>query len=171
MKTGSTADAGQTFVGAAERNGTTVAVVLMQAPTSFGAEATKLLDWGFSAVGSTQPIATLPAVAPGVSRPGSRPTVGPAMAPPAEDGGGVSPLLALALALTIVAGAFTYWQGREQQERDRSSAAAPGIGRSTRRRRTIRLPDADDKPEGNPDDAGSDLQPSSERDSRKIFAP
>ena len=60
VKTGSTADAGQTFVGAAERDGRTLAVVLMQAPSAFGTEATRLLDWGFSAAGTTSGIGVLP---------------------------------------------------------------------------------------------------------------
>lgn len=163
VKTGSTADAGQTFVGAAERNGTTVAVVLMEAPSNFGSEAGKLLDWGFSAAGSTRPIATLPTVNPAV--PGARPAGddGPAIAPPAEDGGGVSPLLALALALTVVASAFTYWQGRERQDRMRVPRGAGSSSRTAAagRPRTVRLPDIED----------ADPQLSSERESRKIFAP
>ena len=116
VKTGSTAEAGQTFVGAADRDGRTLAVVLMEAPPTFGTEATALLDWGFRAAGSTQPVA-LPAGDGG--HPAANVSTGsePPVAPLADDGGGVSPLLALALALTVVASAFTYWQGREPGRR------------------------------------------------------
>ena len=58
-KTGSTDQAGQTFVGVAERDGTSIAVVLMRAPTSFGREASSLLDWGFRAAPVTAGIAAL----------------------------------------------------------------------------------------------------------------
>jgi D-alanyl-D-alanine carboxypeptidase (penicillin-binding protein 5/6) len=116
VKTGSTAEAGQTFVGAADRNGRTLAVVLMEAPSAYGTEATALLDWGFRAAGSTQPVALLPA--PTAHSAANLATDSePPAAPLPEDGGGVSPLLALALALTVVAAAFTYWQGREPGRR------------------------------------------------------
>jgi hypothetical protein len=102
--------------------------------------------------------------------------------PMTEDGGGISPLLALAMALTVVASAFTYWQGREADRArssvpgsgpDDSSTAGPvaddpgtngsgadgsGADGSTDGSRVIRLPD--DNP-----------QSSSERESRSIFAP
>jgi D-alanyl-D-alanine carboxypeptidase len=173
VKTGSTAQAGQTFVGAAERDGRTVAVVLMQAPRSFGTEATKLLDWGFRSAGSTRPIAELPAPgAPSGHASGAFPASEPPAVPMSEDGGGISPLLALAMALTVIASAFTYWQG---QEANRARSSAPGA------RPDAFLPD-DSLPDNSatagpvdenravrlPDD---DPQSSSERESRSIFAP
>jgi D-alanyl-D-alanine carboxypeptidase (penicillin-binding protein 5/6) len=186
VKTGSTNQAGLTFVGAAERDGHTLAVVLLQSPSAFAGEATKLLDWGFRATGVASPIADLPAVAP----PGAAPTAAaesePAGLPAltvAEDGGGVSPLLALAVAVTVVAAAFTYWQGREAAARGH---AVPGPTRGPARprapdnaeRRVIRLPDDPEPSAGSPSagspsagspSAGSPRQ--SSRESRRIFAP
>lgn len=161
MRTGSTDQAGLTFVGAAERDGRTLAVVLLNGPSGFAGEATRLLDWGFRAAGTTASLADLPAVA----APGARAPVagdGPADGPPpamAEDGGGVSPLLALAIALTVVAAAFTYWQGHEAATR----GSHTGAGNAPR---VIRLPGDE---ESSPDQATSDQ--SSSRESRKIFAP
>jgi D-alanyl-D-alanine carboxypeptidase (penicillin-binding protein 5/6) len=172
MKTGSTADAGQTFVGAAERDGKTLAVVLMQAPSAYGPEATRLLDWGFSAAGTTSGIGALPPPAGVVPAPRSA-TDEPAIVTPAEDGGGVSPLLALALALTVVAAAFTYWQGNERL----AAARRPGdqdVTPASTDRRVIRLPEetaaetGEDAETGETDDSAH--SPSS-RESRRIFAP
>lgn len=170
VKTGSTENAGQTFVGAAQRNGTTLAVVLMQAPTNYAPEASALLDWGFRAVGSTTAIATLPAATPAAATAADHSTSdgGPQLAPPAEDGDGISPLLALALALTVAASAFTYWQGRERRD--------PVGGRLTRgdsprpASTTVRLPDLE-APTVPPGEPGPEPQSSSARESRSILAP
>jgi D-alanyl-D-alanine carboxypeptidase (penicillin-binding protein 5/6) len=164
VKTGSTADAGQTFVGAAERNGTTIAVVLMQAPTAFGPEAKALLDWGFAAAPGTTPIALLPNQPAAMAAASTGRDGGPTVAAPTQDGGGISPLLALALALTVVAAAFTYWQGREQGLPDGGQRRRSG--EPTESANSIRLPDVD-----RPDVGEHDDQSSSARESRKIFAP
>lgn len=169
VKTGSTADAGNTFVGAAERDGHLLVAVLLEAPASFGKQAEALLDWGFRAVGTTSAIAVLPApAAPGGA---ARPADDPPAVPMAEDGGGISPLLALALAITVVAAAFTYWQGRERAERqaekrkaETQGAAGPGD-------------DAAANPTPAPDggavsNAPEDADPAqSPRDPRRILAP
>jgi D-alanyl-D-alanine carboxypeptidase (penicillin-binding protein 5/6) len=171
-KTGSTDQAGQTFVGVAERGGTTLAVVLMQAPTTFSREASSLLDWGFRVAPATAGIAALPD--PAGTPPAAAPEANadPAVPPLAEDGGGVSPLLAFALAATVVAAAFTYWQGHDD------------LGKSPRGRprRVIDLRETT-----SPDDAtqsaaqfsdrrqtprpGVGQSSSSARDSRSILAP
>ncbi len=174
LKTGSTNQAGLTFVGAAERDGRTLAVVLMQAPKSFGAEATKLLDWGFQAAGTVSPIAELPAVpAPGAA---TEAAGEPKDLPPitvAEHGGGVSPLLALAVAVTVVAAAFTYWQGQEaaarssgRARRPRNPPARPRAPDRSRPVDVIRLPDDGARP---PTRESAARQ--SSRESRRIFAP
>jgi D-alanyl-D-alanine carboxypeptidase (penicillin-binding protein 5/6) len=178
-KTGSTDQAGQTFVGVAERGGTTLAVVLMQAPSSFSREASSLLDWGFRAAPATAGIAALPDPAAPTAA-ASQPTSQPTVPPLAEDGGGVSPLLAFALAATVIAAAFTYWQGHDE------------LGKAGRRRPPRRGPSGEPRGSGrrvidlrDPPGPGSseasdtrtspsgpaERHSSSVRDSRSIFAP
>ncbi|MGI8328655.1 D-alanyl-D-alanine carboxypeptidase family protein [Actinomadura scrupuli] len=57
-KNGYTVHAGQTFVGAARRNGHTVIVSLMRGEVLW-ANIVKLLNWGFAADGKVKPIGTL----------------------------------------------------------------------------------------------------------------
>jgi D-alanyl-D-alanine carboxypeptidase (penicillin-binding protein 5/6) len=170
-KTGSTDQAGQTFVGVAERGGTTLAVVLMRAPATFSREASSLLDWGFRAAPATAGIAALPAPA-GTPAAAPAPTADPAVPALAEDGGGVSPLLAFALAATVVAAAFTYWQGHD--DLGKSSRGRP------RRVIDLREPTSPDDatqsaaqfPDRRQTPQFSERQSSSSaRDSRSIFAP
>ncbi len=178
-KTGSTDNAGQSFVGVAERGGTTLAVVLLQAPTSFSREASSLLDWGFRAAPTTAGIAALPDPAAPVS-PASQPTSGPPVSPAAGDGGGVSPLLAFALAATVVAAAFTYWQGHDdlgRSGRRRRSRGGPSADSRNADRRVIDLRDPPEVSGSAADEtrayqAGpAEHHSSSVRDSRSIFAP
>jgi D-alanyl-D-alanine carboxypeptidase (penicillin-binding protein 5/6) len=57
-KNGYTVAAGQTFVGAARRNGHTIIISLMRGVVLWQ-NAVKLLDWGFAADGKVKPIGTL----------------------------------------------------------------------------------------------------------------
>jgi D-alanyl-D-alanine carboxypeptidase (penicillin-binding protein 5/6) len=57
-KNGYTVHAGQTFVGAARRNGHTIIVSLMRGDVLW-ANIVKLLNWGFAADGKVKPIGTL----------------------------------------------------------------------------------------------------------------
>lgn len=57
-KNGYTEAAGQTFVGAARRNGHTIIVALMHGVTLWP-DVTKLLNWGFSADGKVKPVGSL----------------------------------------------------------------------------------------------------------------
>ncbi|MCW2916469.1 MAG: Serine-type D-Ala-D-Ala carboxypeptidase, partial [Actinomycetia bacterium] len=57
-KNGYTVHAGQTFVGAARRNGHTIIISLMRGVVLWQ-NAVKLLDWGFAADGKVKPIGTL----------------------------------------------------------------------------------------------------------------
>lgn len=59
VKTGFTSDAGRTFVGAAERDGTTLIVSLMGVKELSADAARKLLDWGFANADKVTPIGTL----------------------------------------------------------------------------------------------------------------
>lgn len=59
VKNGYTVRAGATYVGAATRGGHTIIVTLMHAPPDFWPQARALLNWGFAAVGRTQPVGTL----------------------------------------------------------------------------------------------------------------
>ncbi len=68
VKNGYTTNAGNTLVAAAHRNGRTLIVTVMNPQSGeYNAvynEATKLLDWGFSAVDHTQSVGTLNAATP-----------------------------------------------------------------------------------------------------------
>jgi len=57
-KNGYTVHAGQTFVGAAKRNGHTIVISLMHGGVLWES-AVKLLDWGFAADGKVKPVGTL----------------------------------------------------------------------------------------------------------------
>ncbi|MBA9001171.1 D-alanyl-D-alanine carboxypeptidase family protein [Thermomonospora cellulosilytica] len=57
-KNGFTLAAGQTFVGAAERDGRTIIVALMRGENLWP-DTTKLLDWGFAAAGKVDPVGRL----------------------------------------------------------------------------------------------------------------
>lgn len=59
IKNGYTSRARASFVGAAERDGRTLVVTLMKADPKVWAEAEKLLDWGFAAAGSAEPVGRL----------------------------------------------------------------------------------------------------------------
>ncbi len=59
VKTGYTTLARNTFIGAAKRDGHTLVVTLMNAPHGITEDATNLLDWGFKAYDSLQPVGTL----------------------------------------------------------------------------------------------------------------
>ena len=68
MKNGNTTNAGNTLVAAAHRSGRTLIVTVMNPQSgAYNAvynEATKLLDWGFSAVDHTNSVGTLNAATP-----------------------------------------------------------------------------------------------------------
>lgn len=59
IKNGYTSRARASFVGAAERDGRRLVVTLMRADPKVADEAAKLLDWGFSAAGSVDPVGRL----------------------------------------------------------------------------------------------------------------
>jgi D-alanyl-D-alanine carboxypeptidase (penicillin-binding protein 5/6) len=59
LKTGYTTNAGRTFVGAAERKGTTYIVSLMGIKEASSSAAEKLLDWAFANGGTVTPIGVL----------------------------------------------------------------------------------------------------------------
>lgn len=62
VKTGYTTASLATFIGAAERDGRRLAVVLLRAEPRFWGEATALLDWGFAAADAgAGPVGELPA--------------------------------------------------------------------------------------------------------------
>ena len=58
VKTGYTIAARQTYVGAARRNGHTLIVTLLKTETMYP-DATALLDWGFRALGTADPVGRL----------------------------------------------------------------------------------------------------------------
>ncbi|MEV7683272.1 D-alanyl-D-alanine carboxypeptidase [Streptomyces sp. NPDC088341] len=63
VKNGNTTHAGATFTGVAERNGRVLLVTVMNPSSHEGQavyqETTRLLDWGFAAVGKVKPVGTL----------------------------------------------------------------------------------------------------------------
>jgi D-alanyl-D-alanine carboxypeptidase (penicillin-binding protein 5/6) len=101
-KNGYTNAAGQTFVGAAKRNGKTIIIALMHTESLWGL-AKKLFDFGFTSAGKVQPVGKLVEPA-GTARPQTQaqedaiPTVNGQ--PAGDDSGGPD------LLLIGVAGAF-----------------------------------------------------------------
>jgi serine-type D-Ala-D-Ala carboxypeptidase (penicillin-binding protein 5/6) len=73
VKTGWTTEAGRTFIGAAERDGTSLVVTLLNIEGEIYPSATDLLDWGFSNIDRVTPVGYLVdpidpnAVEPGMS--------------------------------------------------------------------------------------------------------
>ncbi len=65
-KTGFTTHAGRTFVSAAERNGHTLVLALMQIDGPTLNAARDLMDWGFANVDKVQPVGQLPTASPQV---------------------------------------------------------------------------------------------------------
>jgi D-alanyl-D-alanine carboxypeptidase (penicillin-binding protein 5/6) len=59
IKNGYTSRARASFIGAAERDGRRLVVTLMKADPRVWAEAGKLLDWGFAAAGTVDPVGRL----------------------------------------------------------------------------------------------------------------
>lgn len=107
VKTGYTTKALGTYVGAARRDGHTIVITMMHTRPDYWDEAEQLLDWGFAADGTVEPVGTL--VGP---RPPATPSASPravptgVQAPPAS---GPAPgsnvlyyMLAAGLALTAV---------------------------------------------------------------------
>ena len=66
VKTGYTTNAGRTFIGAAERKGTTLIVVALGIKESTAVAAGKLMDWAFANKDTVTPIGTLN-IAPGTT--------------------------------------------------------------------------------------------------------
>ncbi|NYI07973.1 D-alanyl-D-alanine carboxypeptidase family protein [Allostreptomyces psammosilenae] len=84
VKNGYTSNAGNTFVGAAERDGRTLLVAVMHPERGDGLvydEAEALLDWGFAAAGTVTPIGRLVEPGPQVGEAGVQV---PSTAPPAS---------------------------------------------------------------------------------------
>jgi D-alanyl-D-alanine carboxypeptidase (penicillin-binding protein 5/6) len=111
-KTGFTTAAMQNFVGAARRNGHTIIIAEMHSTNQFWADATKLLDWGFSADGKVDPVGTLvnpapaAAPAPGGASASANPAPAPASAasPRAVDASRASSDSTLPMPVVIVGG-------------------------------------------------------------------
>ena len=59
VKTGWTTEAGRTFVGAAERGGTSLVVTLLNIESEIYPSASALLDWGFANIDSVTPVGYL----------------------------------------------------------------------------------------------------------------
>lgn len=59
VKTGWTTEAGRTFVGAAERNGTSLVVTLLNIDGEIYPSASALLDWGFANIDAVTPVGYL----------------------------------------------------------------------------------------------------------------
>jgi len=74
IKTGFTTQAGRTFIGAAERKGTTLIVVAMGIKEASSTAASKLLDWAFANGDKITPIGNLIDAPPGSSNVGSAST-------------------------------------------------------------------------------------------------
>ena len=89
VKTGWTTEAGRTFVGAAERGGTSLVVTLLNIEGEIYPSASALLDWGFANVDAVEPVGYL--VDPvDIAEAGAGDTVAPSVeGSPAADGASV----------------------------------------------------------------------------------
>jgi len=86
VKTGWTTEAGRTFVGAAERGGTSLVVTLLNIEGEIYPSASALLDWGFANIDAVTPVGYL--VDPVTAAPaGSAEAAAPATADSAVDSG------------------------------------------------------------------------------------
>ncbi|WP_431948922.1 D-alanyl-D-alanine carboxypeptidase family protein [Actinacidiphila sp. bgisy167] len=85
VKNGYTTDAGNTFTGAAERDGRTLLVTVMHPESGYDEvyrEAADLLDWGFGAVGRVEPVGELvPTLSQVRAMAGGPPADGPGRGP------------------------------------------------------------------------------------------
>ncbi|HWH30145.1 MAG TPA: serine hydrolase [Mycobacteriales bacterium] len=87
VKTGYTTASLATFIGAAERDGRRLVVVMLRSQPRFWAEATALLDWGFAAArAGAEPVGHLPPP-PEPEQPEETEDVEPAAAAAGADGG------------------------------------------------------------------------------------
>ncbi len=90
LKTGWTTEAGKTFIGAAQRGGTSLVVTLMNFSGPTYDAAAPLLDWGFANIDAVTPVGTLvDPVRPRFDEATAAPV--PTVAPDAGGGGGEQP--------------------------------------------------------------------------------
>jgi len=90
LKTGWTTEAGKTFIGAAQRDGTSLVVTLMNFSGPTYDAAAPLLDWGFANIDAVTPVGTLvDPVRPRFDEATAAPV--PTIAPDAGSGGGELP--------------------------------------------------------------------------------
>lgn len=118
-KTGFTDDARHTYVGAAQRDGRRLLVVLLrgeQKPVRMWQQVARLLDYGFALPAHSKPVGVLVDKAPSEQTGGAPPAVQPASGqpgtaaptPPARRSGMVS--VAALLVLTVSLGAALWWR-------------------------------------------------------------
>lgn len=129
-KNGFTLAAGQTFVGAAERDGRTLIVALLRGENLWP-DVTKLLDWGFAAVGKVNPVGHLvDPVPPATERKKEDGGLSGAGLPPDDASGhGWLPAAGAVGGAAVVAGGLAALllrrRGREQQARVPAQGAPP----------------------------------------------
>lgn len=103
IKNGFTSRARASFVGAAERDGRRLVVTLMRADPKVADEAVELLDWGFAAAATVEPVGTLvdPEATPEAAV--EETAVQARSAPLATDGGGGFPVALAGIGLAAAA--------------------------------------------------------------------
>ncbi len=141
VKTGFTTNAGRTFIGAAERKGTTLIVVAMGIKESSATAAGKLMDWAFANKDTVTPIGTLVTTGPATTvqnitadstdliaagakfAPNQTSTAGPS-----TEGTSLDSLAVGWIALFIAIGTFLLLGARSEvgRRRNRSRLARPG---------------------------------------------
>lgn len=109
LKTGYTTEAGHTLVAAAERDGTKLVVTVLGAEGRSEPVAVALLDWGFAAAGTAEPVGVL--VTPEEVATAAQAQVDEAAADPpaAQTAEGEHPSAADSAGLTLGAGVRSWW--------------------------------------------------------------
>lgn len=109
LKTGYTTEAGHTLVAAAERDGTKLVVTVLGAEGRSEPVAVALLDWGFAAAGTAEPVGVL--VTPEEVATAAQAQVDEAAAdtPAAQTAEGEHPSAADSAGLTLGAGVRSWW--------------------------------------------------------------
>lgn len=128
VKNGYTTNAGNTFTGAARRDGHTLLVTVLHptktAPDEVYKESSKLLDWGFSARDTVQPVGTLQQKHHGSSFDQVGGSGGHHHQAAAENGHGIGTWGLVGVAVTIVAaGGGVLWYLRVRRPRQPGSAS------------------------------------------------
>ncbi|MDX3237928.1 D-alanyl-D-alanine carboxypeptidase [Streptomyces sp. ME03-5709C] len=142
VKNGYTTNAGNTFTGAAERDGRTLLVTVMHPKSGYDEvyrEAADLLDWGFGAVGRVEPVGELvPTLSQARAMAGGPPSDGHEPRPAAAaDGSGGSSWVGPAVETVLVAAVAAFVLAIRRRPLPRRPAARGDAAAGGRRGRPV----------------------------------